>query len=523
MRRFDALLAACALVTIAPLFAGRFLPFSDMPEHVAAIGSLRHWFDPAWRMSETYSVAWGESQYLLYHLVGAALAFVVGTAERANLLLLAIVGFTYPFAARALLRSLGRDERLALFACPLFWSHALSIGFLPFVASVPLAVFSLSIVARQMQAPTRRRFVALSILGVVLLFAHVCALLVVVSVSFAFALTLPSTRRLAELPRRTAWLVPGGAMFLVWCALSHVGFSGRSIRAPGQIRYAPLKSLPGAFTLWSHDLWSSHVDEALAIVFWLVVASIVLVRAFRKQTPAPRLALWAPFACALVFYLVMPFSIGAGDSLNVRFGVFLPIFVLLVLDLGTGALRRMQLAGAVFLTVASAMNNAIEISTAQLEIQGFEPVLEAVPPRARLLSLDFSMSSKATRFPAWVHLGSYHYARSGGVSGPSFRNLGHWPIHFRPEAAPPDKRVPFWEFSPCLFRNAEDGAYYDHVLVRGLVDPFRDDPPGPVFRAVRTEGDFTLYERIPGLENPAWDHPDRGPCFPRGARSGPRT
>src|SRR5262249_51633912 len=156
---------------IAPLFAGRFLPFSDMPEHVAAIGSLRHWFDPAWRMSETYSIAWGESQYLLYHLVGAALAFVVGAAERANLVLLAIVGLSYPFAARELLRALGRDERLALFACPLFWSHALIIGFLPFVASIPLTVFSLSIVARQLQKPTRRRFVLLAALGVLLLFA----------------------------------------------------------------------------------------------------------------------------------------------------------------------------------------------------------------------------------------------------------------------------------------------------------------------------------------------------------------
>ena len=137
---FRRLLFVCALVNALPLFAGAFLPFSDLPEHVAAIAALAHFHDPAWRIAEHYTFALGESQYLLYHLAGAALSLVVGTAERANLILLAATAIAWPYAMRALLRALGRDERLALFACPLFWNHALVIGLLPFVASVPLVV-----------------------------------------------------------------------------------------------------------------------------------------------------------------------------------------------------------------------------------------------------------------------------------------------------------------------------------------------------------------------------------------------
>jgi len=82
------LLALAAAATVAPLFAARHLPFCDLAEHLAAIATLRHWFDPAWRSRETFVLTAGNSQYVLYYVVGALLAFPFGTAERANLFLL---------------------------------------------------------------------------------------------------------------------------------------------------------------------------------------------------------------------------------------------------------------------------------------------------------------------------------------------------------------------------------------------------------------------------------------------------
>jgi hypothetical protein len=103
------------------------------------------------------------------------------------------------------------------------------------------------------------------------------------------------------------------------------------------------------------------------------------------------------------------------------------------------------------------------------------------------------------------------------VASFSFTELGHWPLQFRPEAAPPAK-PPFWTFSPCLFRNETDGAYYDYVLARGNVDPFRDAPPGPVWRSVDREGEFVLYAKVANAEaalNPPWKVEDGGPCTSR--------
>ncbi|MDB4882214.1 MAG: hypothetical protein JWL95_980 [Gemmatimonadetes bacterium] len=112
-------------------------------------------------------------------------------------------------------------------------------------------------------------------------------------------------------------------------------------------------------------------------------------------------------------------------------------------------------------------------------------------------------------------MGSYHRARKGSVSTFSFSELRHWPIHFRDGAAPPEKAEPFWEFNPCVFRNAEDGPYYDHVLTRGNIDPFRDAPPGPRWRVAARERDWTLWEKESGEPNPAWAVADKGPCESR--------
>ena len=73
----------------------------------------------------------------------------------------------------------------------------------------------------------------------------------------------------------------------------------------------------------------------------------------------------------------------------------------------------------------------------------------------------------------------------------------------------------FWSLNPCLYRNAEDGPYYDYVLVKGRIDPFRDAPPGPVFRLVDQVKDFRLYAKAPGETWPAWPAADRGPCVRR--------
>src|SRR6266700_4152562 len=121
------------LVTVvgaAPILAVRYLPFTDLPEHVAAIATVARLL-PGGGGSTDYVLSRSESQYLLYDLLGAILTRIIGDANLANRLLLYGVLALWPYATRSLLRAMKRDDRAAFFAPAIIWNRALMIGFLP--------------------------------------------------------------------------------------------------------------------------------------------------------------------------------------------------------------------------------------------------------------------------------------------------------------------------------------------------------------------------------------------------------
>lgn len=125
-RVWDGLLAVVTIASVAPLFSGQHLPFTDLPEHLAAACALLHFHDPAYRIAEHYELTFPGTPYVLFHVVLAATTSLLGDrAELAVRVLLAIAGVGVPLSIRRLCRALGSDPRLALFAPLVFWNRAL--------------------------------------------------------------------------------------------------------------------------------------------------------------------------------------------------------------------------------------------------------------------------------------------------------------------------------------------------------------------------------------------------------------
>ena len=60
-------LPTAASLTVLPLFLSRYLPFCDLPEHLAVISTIQHWWDPAWHAQEYFTLQDPASTpYLLY-------------------------------------------------------------------------------------------------------------------------------------------------------------------------------------------------------------------------------------------------------------------------------------------------------------------------------------------------------------------------------------------------------------------------------------------------------------------------
>ncbi|MFO0674616.1 MAG: hypothetical protein U0235_34225 [Polyangiaceae bacterium] len=531
---WNALLWIAAVATVAPLFVVAFLPFTDLPEHLAVMSSLRHWWDPAYRVQEHYTLTLGQSQYLLYHFTGAVLSLLVGDVDLANRLLLASIGIALPFSLRALLCAFDRDERLALFACPLFWSRPLLVGFLPFVASVPLMLYGLAIAVGVRDR--KWRVWVLALLALALFYVHVSAFMLLAACSFVVVWARVEVRLRDEVPSASVarrlwrstiesiglhtWLLPAGAMAVGWAVAFGRNVDPASDDEVQHVARMGIARTVRAFALWTHDIWWSHVDEACAAVYWsaFVAVAFVAVRntmRSRSRTTARRSADGAmlPFLFLALVYTVFPFQIGAGYMLNVRLAPILALFAILAAQRAHQEAPRWPLLAVFGVSIVSAADAAVEMrATVREELGSAGTLLEGTRMGARVLSLNFHISSEHTHFPAWLYFGSYFRVRRGGVAAFSFSELQHWPLHYRAENAPPHKDTKLWVFHPCLFRNAVDGAYYDYILVRGGIDPFRDQPPGPAFRSIGQAGDFTLYEKVAGRQFPDWETEDQGPC-----------
>jgi hypothetical protein len=306
------LLRACALAAVVPLWSAAHLPFTDLPQHASAIATLRHWWDPNWRSQEYFTLALGQTQYLLYYLAGAALAFPFGTAERANLVLLSAIAVAFPYSLRSLLRALRADSRLALFGCTLFWNQALLIGFFNYVAAMPLTLWALALSLRQAEAPSRRTLWTLAAAATALFYLHLSAFVFFAPAAALASVGVPRLARLREWPHKLLWAAPVVLLSLLWLVSSPVAHPQMvGWLQPMAVSWeAPATSLRNVFDALL-DIWRGPEDEWCLLA---LLSAIALLSWPQRREPEEHpwrrglVAVW--LAWAAVLYLAFPISIG---------------------------------------------------------------------------------------------------------------------------------------------------------------------------------------------------------------------
>lgn len=528
----EAPLAFLAFVAAAPLFATRYLPFTDLPEHVAATATIARLLPGG--EGAPYVVAFAKSQYLLHHLAGALLTRVLGDALLATRLLLAAAAIGWAFSFRRLVRALGRDDLLAYFAPMVFWNRALVIGFVPYVASIPIAMFALALAIENAASPTRRRTIVLGVVALLLFYEHASTYVMFVVIAAAVTATLAvralrSTTPDAGRPRRALVtfalaIAPSAVAALAWSRTGALGASEAGVRTP---MVPALRLLPS----WTFDVWRGHGDEAAALLWWGALTVLLAIDRFRApppaaadggrtaETPNARLGIAAvlPFGIAALVYFAMPFQVGAAYYLNVRLAPIVSLFALLLVRPLGGLQRRLaarlSIAAVAAATVFSAGLATFEMRRTAEEMLGdFDPLLAKMAPGAKVALLDFESRSARIHYFPYLYAGAYHRAKYGGIGAWSFSTLDHWSVHHMPGAEPP-KKAGMWIFEPCAYRYRVDGAFYDYLLVQGSADKLRARAVGPRLVPLGTAGAFTLLEvdrRERGESGE--DDADRGPC-----------
>jgi len=105
------LYASLAVLATAPAWIVKYPPLQDLPFHIATLRLIHDSANPAFGFADVYRLDLVHTEYLLYYLIGDALAFVLGV-KAASVAMMCLYLGGMPLAMCALLRALGRDERL---------------------------------------------------------------------------------------------------------------------------------------------------------------------------------------------------------------------------------------------------------------------------------------------------------------------------------------------------------------------------------------------------------------------------
>ena len=492
---FELLLLGLAAFAAAPVWWVDHPPIQDLPQHLAAMRALVDYDDPALRFSEFFTVELSRTQYLAYYLVVRLLALPFGVLLANKIVLtLAIVGT--PYAMRALLAALGRDVRACLIVLPLTWNAHLILGFLNFIAAIPLALLGLALAARLRRDYSHRRAVALAVVAALTFYTHV--------VPFGFLGLGAGLIAIGDGARATLrrwWpLLPATFAALAWSRYSPAGQSTltaallsdgsdgpqpQHMSWPDAVRQAPS---------WLTDVLHGDTDDQLLVVWAVLVLATLALGAGRVGAKSDRLgpvmlrrvAVLAPVAA--LSYFITPASYDWIWPINARFPLLALVFLVPALPFPRGAAGWLLVLCFAF-TSARATEVVVDAFAdfEAEEIGELDDAIAAVPEGSKVAGLIFDRGSRHVKFSPFIHSVAWLQAERGGAAMFTFADFPQSPIRFREDNRPPRVR-PRWEWTPERVDPRRDLEWYDYVLVRG--------GPGRISR------DRALYE--PVFRGPRW-------------------
>ena len=544
-------LAVSLVALVVPLWTSAFLPFMDLPQHLATTRVLHSLGDPVWGLAGFYEIDVGSTQYLAYYGLVEALALLV-PLEAAHRLALSLYAVTLPLALASYLTAFGRDRAVALLGAPLVYNTFLFMGFANYLLALPLVLWGLAVLRRLVDQDRGRqdrgrqdrgrqdrgrqedgrqeggrdpwrRFAVLVGITVALFYMHAQAFLVYLLGACVIGLMVPRGIHPRHWWRAALHLVPSLALMGIWVWRSAIlageeawrqGHGGRNV-SPVEARWEPLIERLVALPRQLTDAYRDDADEIVLVCLLGLALLLALARRFepdpaevadRGPTRAWLRARCPEVVALTVFaaYLLAPISYKWIWPISHR---LIPVVALLSLPmLAWRALRWRPLVLIVPATALAVYASTVHVERAAAfseEAGAVREVLTDAEPGRRLHALIYDRGSRHVHHAPFLHFGQYYVVDRGGVATFSFVDFPQSPIRYDAERGPP--RLPNrFEWTPERFRFDRHGRYYDYFLVR-------DGGPGKPRRPfaghedavelVRRDGRWALYRRKAAFES----------------------
>jgi hypothetical protein len=520
-----------SIANLVPLWAFRYFPGQDTPNHLYAVEVTRALLDgtaePA--LSAAFAPALAAKSNVLFHGVMLALARAGLSVDVAHRLVLSGYALALPLAGVGCARAAGGAAPLALLLLPLVWSWFALQGLYNYVLSLPPALVWLGIVARHGARPRGRAAAALAAAAVLVYLAHAgtfVALVAVTALRVAFpgdGAGIRARVRLAAARPLALALAPALGLALVGLVRGAVA-GGGAPPEPTVSRweaYGPLEAA-GAFVV--EFAMRFHLSDLAILGPPLAVLIAVPIAAARRREPgvAPR---W-PFVAALVLialYFVLPHIVlGSDASPRLRPLVVFCLLCATGFSLSPRARRRVA-ALALCSGLAGAAVLARDCDRLGRGLDDFTSGVAAVPRGSRLYPMVFDPRGPSLLVRPFLHAWAYYGVARHVVTPFAFAwhetrfpyRYRELPLHLAGSAVPSDaedepyaiadgrlcravRRLAPSESCAVVRRDAEArladlGAGYDVVLTWAAPPDFTALLAARGFRPLHARGLLALY------------------------------
>jgi hypothetical protein len=483
----------CALI---PLWAPRFLPLLDLPDHLDAIAIWHRYHRPDWHYSDYYNLNIIPVPYWGYFFPVHMLSYLF-PIEVANKLYLSLYALLLPLSLLMLARRFGRSPWLALFGFPLIFNMSFAYGFITFCCGLVVLTFGLIVLDRFLEAPTARRAWALALLTLGLYTTHVLPWMFfgVVSIVLAASHGFHPRRILA------AFALELPSLLLALFMFTHPGHT--TVQAGPlhyEVKYEGVLSALEQVPMRLITGWPGDTPYYLLLILGLTWLTLLLTaHADEHEAPA---AQGFPYRLELVIvlgaaaYVLLPMHLLKPVDLWMIGGRFLALVALYGALLIRGSIagaRRLLMIPVVVISILYPSLLARKWLQFDHRAAAFRRLAQRIERGSSTLTIIMGNGTDDSVDPQSAPYIQFHAYAQLLVGGYEPWSLGNGFPYYEIEGA--KRPAPRWKH-PETFNFDENGSSYDYILTKDEWTDHAIFGPDDAGRAplVAHDGDWRLYQ-----------------------------